>query len=157
MRTVNEWIPARESAAPQQADTYVTQIVEQAAAVYGERFVRPTAEQWEAFVGHFSAPHSTPTQAIAALRALVEQPVRKGFEVRVKLFATLRRHYPHLGIGEAMPVTVEEGATIDSLVVQLGLPPRQVKVVFVNGIVREGSYPLAEGDELGIFPPVGGG
>ena len=29
--------------------------------------------------------------------------------VQVKLFATLRRQYPHLGLGEAMPVELEDG------------------------------------------------
>jgi molybdopterin converting factor small subunit len=77
--------------------------------------------------------------------------------VSVKLFATLRRHYPDLGIGEAMPVEIEDGATVQDLLQQLALPEDQVKIIFVNGIVRETDDELEDGDDLGIFPPVGGG
>jgi molybdopterin synthase sulfur carrier subunit len=77
--------------------------------------------------------------------------------VHAKLFAILRRHYLHLGIGEPMPVELPEGATVGDLVEHLRLPADQVKVVFVNNVIREAEHPLADGDELGIFPPVGGG
>ncbi len=77
--------------------------------------------------------------------------------VHVKLFATLRRHYPHLKLGEAMPVELAEDATVGQLMNHLQLPPEEVKVAFVNGIVRDKDHPLADGDEVGIFPPVGGG
>jgi molybdopterin converting factor small subunit len=77
--------------------------------------------------------------------------------VHVRLFATLRRHYPHVGIGEPMDVELEAGATIGELIAQLRLPAEQVKVVFVNGIVQEREHVLSAGDEVGVFPPVGGG
>ena len=77
--------------------------------------------------------------------------------IRVKLFATLRRHYPHLGIGEPMPVEVAEGTTVGQLLDHLRLPADEVKMVFVNNIVREAGHVLHDGDEMGIFPPVGGG
>jgi molybdopterin converting factor small subunit len=75
----------------------------------------------------------------------------------VKLFATLRRHYPHLGLGEAMEVKLPEGATVGDVVEHLRLPTNHVKVVFVNGIVRGNDHRLADGDEVTVFPPVGGG
>ncbi len=77
--------------------------------------------------------------------------------VHTKLFATLRRHYPHLGIGESMPVELPEGATVGQLLNHLRLPADQVKIVFVNSIVRREEYALNDGDEVGVFPPVGGG
>jgi molybdopterin synthase sulfur carrier subunit len=77
--------------------------------------------------------------------------------VHAKLFAILRQHYPHLAIGEPMPVELPEGATVGDLVEYLNLPANQVKVVFVNHVIRGAEHPLADGDELGIFPPVGGG
>jgi len=77
--------------------------------------------------------------------------------VHVKLFATLRRFYPELGVGQALPVELPEGATVGDLVRRLRLPSDHVKVIFVNGIVRDEVHPLADGDEVGIFPPVGGG
>jgi len=77
--------------------------------------------------------------------------------VHARLFATLRRHHPHLGIGESMPVDLPVGATVGQLIEQLGLPAKEVKVVFVNGIIRGQEYVLSDGDQMGVFPPVGGG
>jgi molybdopterin converting factor small subunit len=77
--------------------------------------------------------------------------------VYVKLFATLRRYRPGLGIGEAFPVELPEGATISDLIQELGLPENEVKLIFVNALFRELAHELADGDEVGIFPPVGGG
>jgi molybdopterin converting factor small subunit len=77
--------------------------------------------------------------------------------VYARLYATLRRLRPELGLGEALPVELEEGATVDRLVQELELPEDQVKVIFVNNLVRQGDYVLSDGDQLGIFPPVGGG
>jgi molybdopterin converting factor small subunit len=77
--------------------------------------------------------------------------------VQVKLFATLRRHCPDLGIGEAFPVDLPAGAMVVQLIQQLGLPEEEIKIVFVNGIICGPDHALADGDGLGIFPPVGGG
>jgi molybdopterin converting factor small subunit len=77
--------------------------------------------------------------------------------VHTKLFATLRRYRPGLQLGEAFPVELPDGATVGSLIQQIGLPESEVKVVFVNALFRESAHVLADGDEVGIFPPVGGG
>jgi molybdopterin synthase sulfur carrier subunit len=77
--------------------------------------------------------------------------------VHVKLFATLRRYREGLKIGEAFPVELPDGATTGHLIGQLGLPEEEVKMVFVNGRVYDRDRVLSNGDELGIFPPVGGG
>ncbi len=77
--------------------------------------------------------------------------------IQVKLFATLRRYYPHLGVGEAMEVELPDSTTVGQLVEHLRLPADEVKIVFVNSTVRKRDHPLADGDELGIFPAVGGG
>ena len=79
------------------------------------------------------------------------------FTVQVKLFATLRRQYPELEIGEKMPVELPDDATVGQLLEKLDLPDEQVKVVFVNGIVQKEGHTLNDGDEIGFFPPVGGG
>ena len=77
--------------------------------------------------------------------------------VHVRLYATLRRYRPGLGLGEAEAVELAEGTTLGQLIQQLDLPEDEVKVVFVNGISREIDHVLADGDRVGIFPPVGGG
>ncbi len=77
--------------------------------------------------------------------------------VHARLYATLRRHRPGVGLGEAIRVGLPEGATVGQLVQQMDLPADQVKLVFVNGLARDQRCVLADGDEVGIFPPVGGG
>ena len=77
--------------------------------------------------------------------------------VHVKLFATLRRFRSGLGLGEAFPVELPDGATVGDLIEHLALPKEEVRLIFVNAHFRELDYTLADGDELGIFPPVGGG
>ena len=77
--------------------------------------------------------------------------------VHVKLFATLRQFFPHLGIGEKMAVELSDGATVGQLIQQLDLPADLVKVIFVNNIIQGEERVLREGDRVGIFPPVGGG
>jgi molybdopterin converting factor small subunit len=77
--------------------------------------------------------------------------------VQVKLFATLRRHRPGTKLGEAFAVDLPEGRTVRDLIQELDLPEAEVKLVFVNGRFRDSDHVLADGDEVGIFPPVGGG
>jgi molybdopterin converting factor small subunit len=77
--------------------------------------------------------------------------------VHVKLFVTLRRYYPKLGIGEAMPVELDDGSTVADLIEHLRLPADIVRVVFVDGVVRGEDHLLTDGDEVNLFPPVGGG
>lgn len=77
--------------------------------------------------------------------------------VRVKLFATLRQRCPHLGVGEPMVVELPEGATVGQLLAHLQVPDEQVKIVFVNHVKCDRDCPLAENDEVGVFPSVGGG
>lgn len=87
-------------------------------------------------------------------------------QVSVKLYATLVRHispsiladHPQ-GVRAGTPLAVElpAGSTLADLVVYLGLPDGEVRMVFVNGRARALDYGLVAGDEVGIFPPVGGG
>jgi molybdopterin synthase sulfur carrier subunit len=77
--------------------------------------------------------------------------------VQVKLFATLRQYRPGLGMGEAFPVELTSGATVSDLIERLSLPDDEIKIVFVNGLFRDRTHSLADGDKVSIFPPVGGG
>jgi molybdopterin converting factor small subunit len=40
---------------------------------------------------------------------------------------------------------------------QLKIPVEEAKITFVNGIIQELDYEIKSGDEIGIFPPIGGG
>jgi molybdopterin synthase sulfur carrier subunit len=78
-------------------------------------------------------------------------------KIHVKLLATLNRFSPGGLPGTPFDVELKEGATLQDLVNQLGLPAEETKVTFVNGIVQTLGYVLKPGDDTGIFPPIGGG
>jgi molybdopterin converting factor small subunit len=77
--------------------------------------------------------------------------------VRVKVFATLSRHLSGVMPGAQFEAEVPDGTTVEDLVERLSLPREEVKVVYVNGRARPSSYALNPGDDVGIFPPIGGG
>ena len=77
--------------------------------------------------------------------------------VRVKLFATLSRHFAGVMPGTPLGVEVLDGATLIDLVDQLKVPHAEVRIIFVNGRIQPLDYKLQPGDEVGMFPPVGGG
>jgi molybdopterin synthase sulfur carrier subunit len=87
-------------------------------------------------------------------------------KICVRLFATLTQLVPETvssrypqGIRAGSPLEVElpEGSTLADLVGYLALPGEKVRVAFVNGRAKKLDYRLVPGDEVGIFPPVGGG
>lgn len=77
--------------------------------------------------------------------------------VHVKLFATLQRYWPDVPAGHPVPVELPEGSTVADLIRHLQVRENEIKVTFVNGRARAELYRLKAGDEIGIFPPVGGG
>lgn len=78
--------------------------------------------------------------------------------IEARLYATLRKYQPERKVGEALVRELAEGTTVQKLLEEeLGVPPDEVKTVFVNGVSRSFDYVLADGDRVGIFPPVAGG
>ncbi len=77
--------------------------------------------------------------------------------VKVRAYATLREYLPKVGLGESAEVGVPPEATIETLLDKLGIPRAEVKLCYVGGLYREQDYALQEGDEVALFPPVGGG
>ena len=70
----------------------------------------------------------------------------------------LKKYHPEGKVGEALVRESAEGTTVQKLLEkELGGPPGEVKTVFVNGVSRSFDHVLADGDRVGIFPPVGGG
>jgi molybdopterin synthase sulfur carrier subunit len=78
-------------------------------------------------------------------------------QVRVKLYANLSRTLSHTAPGIPFEFEVPHGATVGDLVNELKLPREEVKLFFVNGRARPIDWPLEPGDEVGIFPLIGGG
>jgi molybdopterin synthase sulfur carrier subunit len=77
--------------------------------------------------------------------------------VYVKLFATLRHHAPGAAIGLPFEINLAEGAAVADLIHHLNLPVEEVKMVYVNARARPEDWRLEPGDEIGIFPLIGGG
>jgi molybdopterin synthase sulfur carrier subunit len=83
--------------------------------------------------------------------------VEMKMHIQVKLFATLVRCVRGVKSGVPFEMELPAGASISYLVKQLNLPENEVKVAFVNGRIQSLDFLLRPGDEVGIFPPVGGG
>ena len=77
--------------------------------------------------------------------------------VEVRVFATLRRHLPDLGIGEARVLEVGAGTTLSAVRDALGLPPDEVRVVIRNHIQADWDDTVEEGDRIAFVPAVAGG
>ena len=77
--------------------------------------------------------------------------------IRVKLFTGLADYVPGVTSGEPFEVEVKNGAILADLISQLKLPGKEAKLLFVNGLVKSLDYLLKNNDEVGIFPPIGGG
>ncbi|MBC7259114.1 MAG: MoaD/ThiS family protein [Chloroflexi bacterium] len=77
--------------------------------------------------------------------------------VHVKLFAGLSRYLAGRPSGNPVDVELPDGATLETLIRELGLPPDEVRVIFVNGRAQPLNFALNNDDEVGIFPPIGGG
>jgi sulfur-carrier protein len=76
----------------------------------------------------------------------------------VKLFAGLKNFAPVQGLpGTPFDIELPDPCTLQDVVTHLNLPEDEVKITFVNGIIQEMDWVLKSGDEIGIFPPVGGG
>lgn len=78
-------------------------------------------------------------------------------KVEVRVFATLRRYLPELGIGEARVIDVPEGTTLDEIREILGLPEEEVKVIMVNHLQAAPEDLAADGDRITYIPAVAGG
>jgi molybdopterin converting factor small subunit len=73
-------------------------------------------------------------------------------QIRIKCFATLSDHTPQGG-----SLQLFEGATVMDAMTLVGLKEADVKLIFVNSKSAGLDAVLADDDQLGIFPAVGGG
>jgi molybdopterin synthase sulfur carrier subunit len=77
--------------------------------------------------------------------------------VEVKLFATLRRYAPQLGVGESLNLAVKPGTTMAAIRDQLGLPQNEVRVVMRNHVQADLADEVLEGDRIAFVPAIAGG
>jgi len=72
--------------------------------------------------------------------------------ITIKLFATLRT-----GRFDIETLEFSPGVTIDQVIKELGIPEKEVTLIFVNGHHADIHDTLSDGDTIDLFPPVGGG
>lgn len=78
-------------------------------------------------------------------------------QVTLRVYATLCRYVLGAVAGVPLDIDLPDGATVADLIEKMRLPAGEVKVAFVNGRRQSPDCVLNQGDEAGIFPPVGGG
>ncbi|MBU0513379.1 MAG: MoaD/ThiS family protein [Proteobacteria bacterium] len=77
--------------------------------------------------------------------------------ILVKLSTSLRALAPGYDPLTGLSVEAEQGRSVARLLARLGIPPEKVKIIMVNGVAAGADTVLADGDRVGLFPPVGGG
>ena len=80
-------------------------------------------------------------------------------KIKVKLYANLRIKSPiKVNLGEAFPVYIKEGFTIENLLKFLDISDKEAKIIMINGIgIFDLNHILVPDDLVVIFPPAGGG
>lgn len=81
-------------------------------------------------------------------------------KVNFKLYASLGQYLPPGAEDHQVALDVADGMTPAKLLEQQGVPQAEVHLVLVNGVFIPPSQrdrPLAEGDQLAVWPAVAGG
>ena len=73
--------------------------------------------------------------------------------IELKCFVTLAQYMPE----NSDDYPIEPDETIRSLVEKLGMPVKDVTLMFVNSVRSDLDTEIRNGDRVGLFPPVGGG
>ncbi len=78
-------------------------------------------------------------------------------KIELRLFASLSRYLPDRQGENLCAMEIPERTTIKELLQRLAIPAEIRKIIIVNGVHANESQTLAEGDRIGVFPPVAGG
>jgi sulfur carrier protein ThiS len=75
-----------------------------------------------------------------------------------KLSESLKDQFPKgFKPGSAIELEMPAETSISALIEKLELQDKGGLLVFVNGRAKHNGYMVREGDQIGIFPPIGGG
>lgn len=77
--------------------------------------------------------------------------------LQIFLNATLRQYVPGYDPYKGMALEIPPGAAVSQVIVSLGLPPKEVTLIMVDGRRQEADFVLQGNERLGLFPPIGGG
>jgi sulfur carrier protein len=73
-------------------------------------------------------------------------------KAKIKLFATLRA-----GRFDMSVLDLDEETTISVLLRMLKIEQKEAAIIFINGVHGDYDSVIKSGDEVAIFPPIGGG
>jgi len=71
----------------------------------------------------------------------------------MRLFASLQKWSG----GKTLELDLEEPATLGAALHRLGIPECEVAIVITNGNRSPQDAPLRDGDDIQLFPAIGGG
>jgi sulfur carrier protein ThiS len=82
--------------------------------------------------------------------------------ITFKLYASLTVYLPQAARRDnQVSLDLADGATVGQVIAPLGMPPKLVHLVLVNGVYIQPeqrlTHVLTEGDVLAIWPPIAGG
>jgi molybdopterin converting factor small subunit len=77
--------------------------------------------------------------------------------VRVTLNASLRRYAPGDGSGNVAELELPAGANVAAVAAALAIPAGRAAMAVLDGAQVTADTVLADGAELGLFPPLAGG
>jgi sulfur carrier protein ThiS len=77
--------------------------------------------------------------------------------ILVKLSASLRKMVPDYNPLTGIDMQMPAGHSVAGVLGHLGIAPKEVKVIMVNGVAASTDRELEEGDRVALFPAVGGG
>jgi molybdopterin converting factor small subunit len=75
-------------------------------------------------------------------------------QVKVGLYAGLRQY---VAGAPSLDVEISPGQTVAQVLQALGVPREKAHIVFVNSRAAGMDYPLQGGEQVSVFPAVGGG
>ena len=75
-------------------------------------------------------------------------------QITLNLYATLRAC---VGGSASVEVDIEPGQTVQEVLQRLRVPTDQTRIIFVNHRAASLSRSLQGGEQVGVFPAIGGG
>ena len=72
--------------------------------------------------------------------------------IEVRFFATLRD-----GRGKVIQVDAEKAAVAGDVIRLCEIKPEEVAILLINGFHSKPEDPVKDGDQINLYPPVGGG
>jgi len=73
-------------------------------------------------------------------------------KIKVKLFATLRKER-----FDEKYFEIDNGSDIEYLLKKIQLKKEEIAIIFINGKHADLNTVISDGDDIALFPPIGGG